>query len=76
MGQQHLRCEIDDRGRGRTTYDLTGEVFFEQSDGNAVILVLPDPHDATTLIQLLRDRLSELEVVHRCNTDPDVSAGV
>ena len=76
MGPQHLRCEIDDHDRGRTTYDLTGEIFIEQSDGNAVILVLADPHDATTMIQLLKDRLLELEVVHRCNTDPDLAAGV
>ena len=74
MGLRHLRCEIDDRDRGRITYDLTGEVLFEQSDGNAVILVLPDPADASTLIQLLKDRLSELEVVHRDNTQPDLAA--
>jgi hypothetical protein len=74
MGIQHLRCEIEDLERGRTTVDLTGEVFVEQSDGTAVILVLPDPSDATTLIQLLKDCLSELEVVHRDNTDPRVAA--
>ena len=74
MSRQHVRCEIDDRDRGRTTYELVGEVFVEQSDGNAVILVLPDPSDATTLIQLLKDRLSELEVVHRYNTDPGIPA--
>lgn len=66
----YVRIDVDDGDGRRITYDLAGETFVEQSDGTAVIVVMPDPRDATKVIQMLKDRLAELEVVHRDNTDP------
>jgi hypothetical protein len=64
-----VRIEVHDLDGRSSTYELVGQAFVEQSDGTAVIVVMPDSGDATTVIQMLKDRLVELEVVHRDNLE-------
>ena len=70
MTPPQVRIEIDGVDGRSSVYELAGEAYVEESDGTAVIVVLPDRTDATKVIQMLKDRLAELEVVHRDNTDP------
>jgi hypothetical protein len=65
----HVRIEVHDLDGRSCIYELAGEAYVEQSDGTAVIVVMPDIGDATKVIQMLKDRLAELEVLHRDNLE-------
>ena len=48
-------------------------MYVEECGGTAVAVVIRDPYDVTKVVQMLKDRIDEFEVLERCNVEDRVT---